>query len=322
MDKKKAIPAIMTGTTVINLIETIPHFKTTLLSYLGPRASVQLRIALGRQRLTSPIETLRYASVYAMIDVNIDWILKMNSLGWSVVLAGRDIATVNDMLYAQDIVPHVCLRFGDVFEHDPVTVNLYCVRTAQGDDDDGKRRRPPLNLDSIVYTNKINKTGMTFRRQYINNVYNTMAYKSSQGVMVHFGVREQTSCDWIDTAHMTTLIRMNTTNLDSVFGWARYKTKYMWTNIHKWPDQAYMIRKAYSRYVHSMNDKIPNDITLLDDAAAVLLSMSINSIFIHLECHPVRIHLWPPNQKTFMCSSGVYSTEPESADGQWRKLGE
>lgn len=60
-------------TTIAIIIEVCPEFRID-----------SVRVALGDKPLTSPLEAIKYSTVCSYIELNRDWLMVVNNLGYTV----------------------------------------------------------------------------------------------------------------------------------------------------------------------------------------------------------------------------------------------
>jgi hypothetical protein len=100
---------------------------------------------------------------------------------------------------------------------------------------------------------------------------------------------------------------------------------YVWINTVMVPDHKPLVRTAYTRYLPAVDmTKLPWDYTILDSGAGTIKAEFMpwydnENYKLDPSKLPATIMLWPPNKKTFMCTSGVYKTEPDPITGMWIK---
>jgi hypothetical protein len=60
---------------------------------MGPTETSLLRAALGGRHLVTVKESVRYSNVCALLGLNLEWIERVNALGYAVILAGKILCT-------------------------------------------------------------------------------------------------------------------------------------------------------------------------------------------------------------------------------------
>jgi hypothetical protein len=297
-----------------SLIEMIPDFRMGLIRLLDPFDAFAFRQALGGKSLFSDTEKFQFADVHAVLGLSLKWVKEVNELGYAVVVLGKDLIRLNDWITTR-VHPWVRSTNG-------LRVLIMCVRQRSGR---GPRPTAVDDLRQATGSDDVQGTnGGTIQRleRIVENV-------TIQVLMLDRVIAESVFLN----PHMTSdLVKLP--NLDYNSNMSRYTSAYTWTDFCRFPARSGRIRSCWSRYTimtskpsGERDTTMPVDYTIYDDDDAG--HVTISSIIRPAPRTPSRgyesdpraiptlMTIWPPNQTTFWCQSGVYSTSPDPVTRKW-----
>ena len=232
---------------LLHYLKSVASLKETLLSELNPYELMSLRYALGRNPFTD-LERFKYVSIIPLLGINGNHILRMNELGYTVTIIGKELKTLNDML-CEAILPQSSVFYTSAF--------VFCSRTSEAEG--GHHASTSMMERGLVNANSIiDPLVIGAKESWIDNVF-----LFNYGVQTTLTVGDQSSRgagSW-----MSPSITRHTLNLPTVGQHNHFSTDYMWINFRTCPEIMPTIRTGVSDQVLDVAEDLPLDYTVHDD---------------------------------------------------------
>lgn len=86
--------------TIIDYL--VKYIPSCLMQNMDPISTIQLRRALGGETWMSPLERVKYASIAAILGINMDWLTFVSRAGCHVALLGANLLDVQLAIDGRD----------------------------------------------------------------------------------------------------------------------------------------------------------------------------------------------------------------------------